>query len=98
MARLIGMMDTTVTVILFAAQGLLTVIAALIGWLVKGLSGNIDGLKRADALLTEEITRLRVSLPERYVSKADHKEALDAIFSMLRRIEDKLDQKADRHP
>lgn len=84
------------TVVLFAAQGMLVVIAALIGWIVKGLSGSIEGLKKADATLAEEVTKLRVSLAERYVSKTDHKEALDAIFSMLRRIEDKLDQKADR--
>lgn len=90
-------MDTTVTVILFAAQGLLTVIAALIGWLVKGLSGNINDLKKTDTKLAEEVTNLRISLPERYMSKMDHKEALDAIFQALRRIDEKLDQKVDRY-
>lgn len=88
-------MDLT-TIVLAIAQGLLTVIAVLIGWLVKGLFTSINELKKADAALAEEVTRLRVSLPERYVSKVDNEKALDAIFQMLRRIEDKLDMKADK--
>jgi hypothetical protein len=86
---------TVITVAIAVAQGVLTLLAVLIGWLVKGLFASINELKRADAKVADELTALRISLAERYVSKADHKEALDAIFSMLRRIEDKLDEKAD---
>lgn len=86
--------DTTVA--LAIAQGLLTAIAVLIGWLVKGLFTRIDELGRADGRLAEQVNQLRVDLPERYVSKNDFKQLGDNIFSTLRRIEDKLDGKADK--
>lgn len=87
---------TLITIAIAVVQGVLTLLAALIGWLVKGLFASINELKKADAKVEEALTALRISLAERYVSKADHKEALDAIFAMLRRIEDKLDDKADK--
>lgn len=77
-------------------QIVMALFGTLIGWLVKGLSDRMKALEQADHAMAKQMTELRVSLAERYVSKADHKEALDAIFTMLRRIDDKLDHKADK--
>lgn len=89
-------MSIDTTAILGLIQLGLALFGTLIGWMVKGLFDRMKGLEAADRELAAQMTELRVSLAERYVSKADHKEALDAIFSMLRRIEDKLDEKADK--
>jgi hypothetical protein len=88
---------TVITIAIAVVQGALALFGTLIGWLVKGLFARMKSLEEAaDAKVEAALTELRVSLAERYVSKADHKEALDAIFAMLRRIEDKLDDKADK--
>lgn len=90
-------MDTqTFTIVLGLAQLALTLIAALIGWFVRSLFQSIDELKKADAKLADEVVAMRVSMPERYVSKGDFKDALDNIFTMLRQIDGKIDNKADK--
>lgn len=92
------MMDSgnIITIVLAVAQLALTLIAALVGWLVKGLFNSIDQLKAADADLVKVITELRVSMPDRYVNKSDYKDQLDNIFNMLREINGKMDRKVDK--
>lgn len=86
----------TLTILIAVGQAVITGVSALFGWLLKGLFDSIAELKAADAKLAEEVVQLRVTLPERYVSKQDFQQMGDAIFSALRRIEDKLDGKADK--
>ena len=85
-----------VTTIIGVVQLLLTLFASVIGWLVKGLFERIKGLEIADTELAKEISELRVELPTHYTSKNDFKEFIDNVFNMLRRIEDKIDRKADK--
>lgn len=89
-------MQLDTTALMGLIQVALVALGALISWLVKGLFDRMKALEAAGQGVALQMTELRVSLAERYVSKADHKEALDAIFTMLRRIEDKLDGKADK--
>lgn len=88
--------DTTVVLCLGIVQLALALFGALIGWLVKGIFDRMKSLEEANREMAKQMAELRVSLAERYVSKADHTKALDDIFTMLRRIEDKLDHKADK--
>lgn len=74
----------------------MTLVAFLGGWLLKALRDDIAALKAADSELSRQLSELRAELPDRFVRRDDHKEALDAIFNMLRRIEDKLERKADK--
>lgn len=74
----------------------LTLVAFLGGWLLRSLKDDIQALKQADMRLQESVNDLRVELPTHYVPKPDFKEMGDKIFSTLRRIEEKIDQKADK--
>jgi hypothetical protein len=44
----------------------------------------------------DSLNNLKESLPQKYVPKNEFKDSIDSIFSMLRRIEDKLDHKVDK--
>ena len=88
------------TLVLAITSLMSTIIAGLVGWLVRSLFHAIEELKKQDAQMSKELTDLRVTLPERYVTKGDFKDSLDAIFRTLRSIETKLDRKVDKthHP
>lgn len=74
----------------------LLIVGGLVSWLMKSVFDRIKDLQDADTGLAKEVNDLKVTLPTNYVLKADHDKGLDAIFSALRRIEDKLDGKADK--
>lgn len=82
-------------------------VAFLGGWLVKVIRDDIAALRAADQAMADktslelaavraELAGMRAELPDRFVRRDDFKEALDAIFNLLRRIEDKVEKKADR--
>lgn len=74
----------------------LLIVGGLVSWLMKSVFDRIKDLQNTDTGLAKEVNDLKVNLPTNYVLKADHDKGLDAIFSALRRIEDKLDGKADK--
>ena len=94
-------MDTTnipgaTVTALYALNIALATIGVLCGWLVKGLHDRVkEHATHIDAVRTDA-ANLRIHVAERYLSRADHREAIDAVMRTLRRIEDKLDRKADR--
>jgi hypothetical protein len=72
------------------------IVAALGGWVAKMLFDRLDKLEKADEKQMDAITSLREELPKRYAPKDDVERLGDKLFEALRRIEDKLDKKADR--
>lgn len=75
------------------------VMAIVTGLLKRMLDANekrIDVNERRLDEHSKELSQLREALPQHYVRRDDMKDMSDAIFSTLRRIEDKLDKKADR--
>jgi len=68
----------------------------LIGWMLKAIFDRIEKVEQQEARLTTQVHGLAVSLPTNYVGKNDFKDMGDHIFEALRRIEDKLDKKADK--
>jgi len=72
------------------------VASGLIGWFTKMLFDRMKQIEEDNHKQSVALADLRALIPERYVSKDDQKTTLDNIFSMLRRIEDKLDGKADK--
>lgn len=74
----------------------LSVVSVLGGWLLKSLFERIKDLEIADKEWAVQVAKLREELPTHYVRRGDLKELTDGIFSMLRRIEDKLDSKVDK--
>ena len=75
---------------------LLLIVGGSVSWLMKSVFDRIKELQSTDTGLAKEVNDMKVALPTNYVLKADHDKGLDAIFSALRRIEDKLDGKADK--
>ena len=59
------------------------------GWLGRTLWDAVEKLK-------EDVHQIEVDLPKSYVPKEDWSESLKKIESMLEKIFDKLDQKADK--
>jgi len=89
-------MTTDAITLQTAFQLAVSLIAFLGGFLLKTLFSRIRALEVADTEVAHEVSRLREELPRVYVLREDFKSALDGIFSLLRRIEDKLDSKVDK--
>jgi hypothetical protein len=79
-----------------AFEIVLMLVAFLGGWVLKYLHERIGKLEAADESVTQALNNLRVELPTHYVRHTDFKDSLDNIFSALRRIEDRIENKADK--
>lgn len=77
-------------------QVVLSLAAFFGGWLLKELFSRIEKLEAADRELAKSVNDLRVELPTNYTPKPEFTQLGDSIFQALRRIEDKLDGKADK--
>lgn len=63
------------------------------------IKSQVDRIKALEAWNTEQerqINALAVNLAQNYSAKQDMEKFADNIFQILRRIEDKLDSKADK--
>ena len=68
---------------------ILPTICAVLGWFCRELWTAVQDLK-------EDLAKLREELPTHYVSKGDFNDLLNEVLKSIHRIEDKLDNKADR--
>ncbi len=66
------------------------------GFVLRDIQKKINNLEKSDKDMTKALTELRVTLPTSYVHKDEFKASLDGIHQVLRRIEDKLDNKVDK--
>ena len=78
------------------ALGLLTVISTVGGWFLKQLHEKTEHLDCTLQNITTTLAREYVPKNDLAGVRADIKEMIDAVFRKLDRIEDKLDQKADK--
>ena len=62
---------------------------AVLGWFCRELWTAVQDLK-------DDLAKLREELPSKYVSKEDFNDRWSEVLKALHRIEDKLDNKADR--
>lgn len=67
-----------------------TIISGLLGWLLREVWNAVKQQR-------EDIGKLEVALPREYVSKADLAPLIQDVRQTLYRIENKLDQKQDKH-
>jgi len=75
-----------------------SVIGALMGWLVKSLFERIKEIESDQKSQLKALGQILVDLPTNYARRDDLVGGMDKIFDALRRIEDKVDRKADRTP
>ena len=71
-------------------------ILGALGFLVKVIWEGLRELQREDIQLASQIASVRLMMADSYIKKEDFDRLAKAIFEQLRRIEDKLDHKADR--
>lgn len=62
---------------------------AIMGWFARELWGAVKELRG-------DLSRLREELAREYITKDDFKDAIKELRDLLVRIENKLDQKADK--
>ena len=65
------------------------VLLSVAGWFARSLYAAVEQLRK-------DIHQIEVDLPKSYVPKEDWSESLKKIESMLEKIFDRLDQKADK--
>jgi hypothetical protein len=69
-----------------------TAVILLAGWVLRGISEAIKQLSIRVQRLDDDVRQM----PSTYVSKTDYKSDIADMREALRRIEDKLDGKADK--
>ena len=83
-------MDQTVINFVIAAAG------ALGGFVLNQLWAAVKDLQTADKSLTDKLNAVEVLVAGNYVSRADFKQAIDALFAKLDRMEDLIHKKQDK--
>jgi hypothetical protein len=90
-------MNQGILVDLSTAFNIAVALAAFFGgFVLRDIQKKIADLEKSDKDMTKALTALQVALPTSYVHKDEFKASLDAIHAVLRRIEDKMDQKMDK--
>jgi hypothetical protein len=75
---------------------LFAIVGVLGGWWMKAMWASVKGLEKADKELSSQVSDLKVLVAGGYVRTEAFDKLATAIFSKLDRIEDKLDEKADK--
>lgn len=71
-------------------------IGMLGGWLMNVMWGALRDLQESDKSLAEKVAAIEVLVAGQYVRKDDFDRLADALFRKLDRIQDRLDEKADK--
>lgn len=66
------------------------------GWILTSISTAIKDLRTQDEKLGNEVHQVHLLVAGSYVKRDELDKHLSAIFDVLRRIEEKLDGKADK--
>ena len=72
------------------------VIPVLFGWLARIMWVSIRDLRKSTSDTAEKVQRIEVLVAGDYVRKDDLDRKIDAIFTKLDKIHDKLDTKQDK--
>lgn len=69
---------------------------ALGGFFLKSIWDAIKDVQTADTAMAADITSLKVLVAGNYVTRNEYRDDMSGIKDALKRIEDKLDSKADK--
>jgi len=75
---------------------LLGCFGALIGFLLNAVWQAVKDLQTADKELAGKVSEIEVLVAGDYVKREEFNQTVTALFSKLDRIEDKIDNKADK--
>jgi hypothetical protein len=74
----------------------ISAVSALGGWWLKAMWSAVKDLQATDRLLADKVAAIEVLVAGQYVRKDDFDRLADALFRKLDRIQDKLEEKADK--
>ncbi len=74
----------------------IALLGGLGGWILKSIGDSIKDLRKKDELLGDEVHQVHLLVAGSYVKRDELDKHMSAIFEVLRRIEEKLDGKADK--
>ena len=72
------------------------IIGVISGWMLNNLRDSFKSLAAADLALTVKVQAIEVLVAGQYVKRDELERLGNAIFAKLDKIENKLDQKADK--
>lgn len=78
------------------ANVVLGIVSALLKRALDANEKRVEACEQAASQVQIALSLIRETLPTHYVRRDDFKDLGDNIFSALRRIEDKLDNKVDK--
>lgn len=81
-------------------QSLINYIFAALGaaasFILKVIWDGLRELQKSDIAINAEVARVKLLMADSYIKKIDFDRLAQAIFTKLDRIEDKVDNKADK--
>ena len=77
-------------------HSIITIAVAVFGWMLKIMWDAVRDLQRDDEMLLTKINDLQVAIATDYAKREELRAEFRNFREMLERIENKLDQKADK--
>ncbi len=75
---------------------LLGALSTVISFLVGRMWGKLDELQKTDSAIMQKVSSIEILVAGQYVPRSEFSASNRDIFDILRRIEEKLDNKADK--
>ena len=72
------------------------IIGIISGWMLNNLRDSFKSLHDADLQLTGKVQAIEVLVAGQYIKRDELERLVSAIFTKLDKIENKIDQKADK--
>lgn len=66
------------------------------GWWVKTIWESLKDLQKVDKELAEKVSTIEVLVAGQYIKRDEVKDLFEAVFRKLDKIDDKLNEKADK--
>ena len=75
---------------------LLSGFGILVGFILKAVYDELKDLQATDKSITDKVAAIEVLVAGDYVKKDEFTSKIEALFTKLDKIEDKIDKKADK--
>lgn len=74
----------------------ITLVGGLGGWVLANVQRQLDAARQTQDDLSNKVQKIEVLVAGEYVRRDELRKDMDNLFTLLRRIEEKLDTKVDK--